>query len=101
MRFRMVGWFCRKFPDGLKAGSGWTDLCCELGKLLECGDAIGVELSLADHVGDLDPRDRCGSRMEGLEAHHWACNPLDEAVVLFQYIVEVLDLPDRDKASRR
>ena len=37
--------------------------------------------------------------MESLEAHHWASNPLDKTVILFQNIVEILDLPDRDKTS--
>lgn len=54
---------------------------------------------LADHVGDLDPRDGCGSRMEGLEAQHRAGDPLDEAMILFKNVVEVFDLPDRDHAA--
>jgi hypothetical protein len=38
--------------------------------------------------------------MEGLDAHHWASNQLDKTVIRFQNIVEILNLPDRDKTSR-
>ncbi len=56
------------------------------------------EMTLSDHVGDLDTCDSCGGGMEGFEAHHCAGDPLDESVVLFQDVVEVFDLPDRDDA---
>ena len=37
--------------------------------------------------------------MKRLEAHCGAGDPLDEAVVLFQYVVEIFDLPDLDQSS--
>jgi hypothetical protein len=42
--------FCRKFLRMLSVGWRWTQLCCELGKLLECVQSIVVELPLSDHV---------------------------------------------------
>ena len=38
--------------------------------------------------------------MEGLEAKHWARDPLYETVVLFNDVVEVFDLEDFDRGSR-
>ncbi len=51
--------------------------------------------ALSDHVDDLDTCDSCGGGMEGFEAHHWAGDPLDESVVLFQDVVEVFDGKDK------
>ena len=34
--------------------------------------------------------------MERFEAEHWSCNPLDEPVILFDYIVEIFGLNDPD-----
>ena len=49
-------------------------------------------------MGNLDPGEGGGRRMESLEAHHQSGDPLDEAVVLFQYVVEIFNLPHRDGA---
>jgi len=37
--------------------------------------------------------------MEGLEAHHWPRDPLDEAMVLLNDVVQILDLPDLDHST--
>jgi hypothetical protein len=37
--------------------------------------------------------------MERLEAEHWPCDPLDEAVVLLNYVVEVFRLNDTDRLT--
>lgn len=43
----------------------------------------------------LDPSQRSIGRMEGLEAKHWARDPLYAAMVLFNDVVEIFDLyPD-------
>ena len=47
-------------------------------------------------MGGFDPSKRRRSRVNGLEAHHRAGDPLDEAVILFENVVEIFDLPDRD-----
>ena len=57
---------------------------------------ICVELPLEDHVCSLDPSQCCDGRMDGLEAKKRVRDPLDEAVVQFQSVVEVVDLPDVD-----
>jgi len=50
-------------------------------------------------VSGHDPGEGGGGRMEDVEAHHRGRDPLNEAVVLFQYVVQVLDLPDLDGAA--
>lgn len=48
-----------------------------------------MELLLTDHVRYFNTIE-CGScRMEGLEAQSWVRNFLDEAVILFNNVVEV------------
>jgi hypothetical protein len=66
-----------------------TQLCCEPRKLLECGEPVGVELPLSDHVCGLDPSQWCIGRVEGLEAKHRARDPFNETVVLFDDVVQV------------
>ena len=51
-----------------------------------------MELPFSDHVRGLDPSQGRLGRMEGLEAKHWARDPLYEAMVLFNDVVEVFDL---------
>jgi hypothetical protein len=34
--------------------------------------------------------------MERLEAEHWPCDPLDEAMILFDDIIEIFGLNDTD-----
>jgi len=50
---------------------------------------VGRDLTLSDHVRGLDAGD---GGMEGVETHHRGGNPLDEAMVLLEDIVEVFDL---------
>jgi hypothetical protein len=38
--------------------------------------------------------------VESLEPEHWPSDPLDEAMVLFDYIVEVFGLNDTDDPIR-
>lgn len=47
---------------------------------------------LSDHLSDLDAFERRCSRMERFETKHPARSPLDEPVVLFNYIVEIFGL---------
>ncbi len=47
--------------------------------------AIGAELTLADHMRGLDPRQGRGGGMERLEAQHRSGDALDEAMVLECY----------------
>jgi Zinc-binding dehydrogenase len=54
----------------------------------------GLHLAFADHMHELNTSKRRSSRPEGLEPHHRSHLTLDRAVVLFNNIVEVLDLPD-------
>jgi hypothetical protein len=71
-------------------------LCYELRKLLKRGEAVGMELPFSDHVRGLDPSQGRLGRMEGLETKHRARDPLYEAMVLFNDVVEVFDLQDLD-----
>ncbi len=66
---------------------------------LESVGAIGGDLTLADHVSRLDAGDSRFNGMESLEAHHRACDPFDETVVLFKDVVQIFDLPDLDRSS--
>ena len=58
--------------------------------------AFGVKLILSDHVGDLNSGQggRCGS--ERLEPFHLTRQTLDEAVVLFNDVVQIFRLDDFD-----
>jgi hypothetical protein len=51
-----------------------------------------MDLPLSDHVRSLDPSQGRLGRMEGLEAKHWARDPLYEEKILFYDVVEVLDM---------
>jgi two-component system, OmpR family, sensor histidine kinase TctE len=66
--------------------------------LLKRGKTIGAELTFSDHLGGFYSRDGCGGGMKGLEAKHRAGDPLEEAMVLLQDIVQAFDLPDVDGA---
>jgi len=67
---------------------------------LKGGTSIGRDLSLSDHVGDLDPCNGGLRGVEGFEAHHWGGYALDEAMILLEEIVEVLDLQDLNLLAR-
>ena len=54
------------------------------------------DLSLANHVHDLIPLQRSPCRFQGKEAHPWLDQPLDEAVVLLDQVIQVFDLPQFD-----
>jgi hypothetical protein len=51
-----------------------------------------MELPLSDHMRGLDPSQGRLGRMEGLEAKHGGRDPLYEAMILFDDVVEVFDL---------
>ena len=51
-----------------------------------------MELPLSDHVRSLDSSQGRLGRMEGLEAKHGGPDPLYEAMILFDDVVEVFDL---------
>lgn len=78
----------------LKFGSAidWTQLCRERRKLLKRGEAVDMDLPLSDHVRGLDPSQWRLGRMEGLEVKHRGRDPLYEAMVFFDDVVEVFDL---------
>jgi hypothetical protein len=76
----------------LSAGIGRTQLRCERRKLLKRGKAVGMELPLSEHLRGLDPSQGRLGRMEGLEAKQRARDPLYEAMILFDDVVEVFDL---------
>ena len=59
-----------------------------------------TDLGLADHVCGLDPSKCGGSRMERLEAEPWPRDPLDEAMILLDDIVEISGLNNGDNPSR-
>ena len=83
----------QSFPeDGI--ASRRADLCCDLDEDLDSSFPVGRDLPLADHVSRLDPGDRGRGRVKGLEPHHRAGDPLDEAVILLDDVVQVFDLPD-------
>jgi len=85
----------------LRTAAGATRLRCEGGELLERSEATDCELTLADHVGGLDPGQGCDGGVEGLEAHHRGGDALDEAMILFQDIGEIFGPPDLDGAPPR
>ncbi len=58
-----------------------------------------MELPFSDHVRGLDPSQGRLGRMEGLEAKHRGRDPLYEAMVLFNDVVEVFDLEDLDRVA--
>jgi len=60
---------------------------------------VGGNLPLSDHVSRLYAGDGRLSRMERFEAHHRAGDPLDEAMILLENVVQVFDLPDLDCAT--
>lgn len=61
----------------------------------------GRHLTLADHVRDFDPFERCRSGDEGLEAQHWSNALLNRTVVLLDHVIEELDPNhlDRDRST--
>jgi hypothetical protein len=50
-----------------------------------------MELPFSDHMRGLDPSQGRLGRMEGLEAKHGARDPLYEAMILFDDVVEVFE----------
>lgn len=51
------------------------------------------DLSLAHHAHDFVSLQCSTCRLEGKETHPWLDQPLDEAMILFDDVVEILDLP--------
>ena len=51
-----------------------------------------MELSLANHVHELDPGQDLGGRSKGFETEHGSGDAFDGAVILLDDIVEVFDL---------
>src|SRR5471032_3215875 len=79
--------------------SNWTDLCCQRIKLVGERHRIGAidrELTLADHVHELDAGEHAAGAAERFEVEHWPGHPLDGAVVLLDD-VEVFDLAHHDR----
>src|SRR6202034_4824294 len=54
----------------------------------------GLQLTFADHVHELNATKGHGGRPERLEPHHRSHLTLDRSMVLFDDVVEVLDLPE-------
>jgi hypothetical protein len=54
------------------------------------------QLSLSDHVHELDPGKSCRSRSKGFETQHWSHHSLDGSVILFDNVVQILVLTDFD-----
>ena len=54
------------------------------------------QLTLPDHVDQLDPRERHGRRPEGLEPQHRSHQSLDGSMILLNNVVEIFDLTDLD-----
>ena len=77
----------------------WTYLCCQRREGLEGSGPVGRDLTLADHVGGRDAGDGRSDRVESLEAHRRAGDPLDETMVLLKEIVQIFDLSDLDCAA--
>jgi len=75
-------------------------LTCERRELLEGRHAVCQELTLADHMGRFDPGERCSGRSDGLEPLHRVGDLLDEAVILLEDVVEILDLQNFDCLAR-
>lgn len=67
----------------------WTQLSCERHELSVSGTTGLIPLSLADHVRDLDPTERCACWMKGLEAHHRPGQLLDKPVILRDDVVRI------------
>jgi hypothetical protein len=51
-----------------------------------------LHLPFPHHVHHLEPLQGSPSRLEGEKAHPWLCQPFDEAMILFDQVVEILDL---------
>ena len=49
------------------------------------------DLSLANHVHHLIPMPRSPSRFNRKEAHPWLDEPFEEAMILFDEVVEIVD----------
>jgi hypothetical protein len=76
----------------------WLGLGCHSKQAGDEGDLpAGVcfahpsDLSLAHHVQDFVSLQCSLCRLEGKETHPWLDQPLDEAMVLFDDVVEILD----------
>jgi hypothetical protein len=67
-------------------------------ELLRCGETSSVvaHLPFADHVHELDATQNDSRTAEVLEALYRACDALDRAMVLLDYVVEVFALSDHD-----
>jgi hypothetical protein len=51
------------------------------------------DLTLTDHIHRLIPLNPSSSRVERTKSESWICSPLDKTVILFNQIVQLLDLP--------
>lgn len=67
--------------------------------MLISGQPVRLELAFTDHVRRLDSSERWGGGWHGLERQHRAGDAFDEAVVLLDDLVELLDLQDFDRPT--
>jgi hypothetical protein len=69
-------------------------------ELFDCGEAfcplLPYQLAFLQHVHELDPGQRRLCGLERFEPQHGTRHPLDGAMVLFHYIIQILHLPDGD-----
>jgi hypothetical protein len=61
--------------------------------------AINDELAFSNQVHQLDTSEHVGHCAKRLEAQHWPSHPFDRAMVLLDDVVEICDLPYRDRDS--
>src|SRR6476620_4418318 len=78
----------------------WTDLSCQHIKLVSKRHAIAarhVELAFANHVHEVDSGQNSLRGSERFESEHRPNDAFGGAVILLDNIVEILDLPERDR----
>jgi hypothetical protein len=80
--------FCRKAFVLIEVCLPQACLCRELRELLEGGETVWRDPPLSDHVRCFDACDGGCGGMEGLEPEHRPGDPLDEAVILLEYVLE-------------
>jgi hypothetical protein len=97
MSFRR-GFCCNVFTR-LKKGFPRALLLCKGRKLLECRDICLTKLVFGDHTRSFNPSQCTGGRMEHLEVKHRSFDPLVEAVVLLNDVVEKFGLYDCDNLT--
>ena len=85
-----------KFPFLLSLGRHSKQAGDEGDLPVDVSFAHPSDLSLANHVHDLIPLQCSPCRFHGKEAHPGLDQPLDEAVVLLDQVIQVFDLPQFD-----